>query len=124
MIVPVKELNSGTNEDGELPDIIQAAYDGNIAKVAALLAGGVSVNSVDPRDNLTILHIACLQGDTRLAETLLQHDTSNDDLDYGVVTKSKSRQAWQLAMAGNFFDLAHRVHRAALVKTTRKPPSP
>lgn len=90
MIKPV--MKADDNIDNVIPDIVRAAYDANSALVASLIAQGHSVNSVDPRDNLSILHIACLQGDNDLAEVILQRDVTHGDVDFTTLSKYRPRQ--------------------------------
>lgn len=117
MIVPVIRTIDIT--DRELPDIIIAAYAGNCALVSALLQEGVDVNSVDPDDNLSILHIACLQGDKALVNLLLEHDKAYHNVDFSIRSLHRPRLAWQFAMNGNFFDIAQIVDQAGLDKQHR-----
>lgn len=120
MITPVKITDDRPN--GELPDIIRAAYAGDISQVAILLENGVSVNSVDPRDNLSILHIACMQGDSRLAELVLQRDKVIGDVDFTIKSLFRPRLAWQFAANGNHLELAARVHDAGIRKNFERTP--
>lgn len=114
MILPVRKENSG--EEKELPSIISYAYSGNVEGVARLLAQGVDVNTVDPCDNLTVLHIACLQGDTALARLILDHDKAHGDVDFTIRSRFRPRLAWQFAMNANFVELAELVDNAGVEK--------
>lgn len=122
MINPVKKYEDNT--DKIMPDIVRAAYRGRHDEVAALLSQGESVNSADDRDNLTLLHIACMQGDRRLVDVILNHDSRYGDLDYAATSRFRPRLAWQFAVNGNHLDIAERVHEAALANaagTGRRP---
>lgn len=109
-----------SNTDEELPDIVRMAYRGDAAGVARLLQNGADVNSVDPSDNLTILHIACLQGDLQLANVILDHDKNFGDVDFTIKSLHRPRLAWQFAMNGNFTELAELVDGAGLRKAADK----
>jgi ankyrin repeat protein len=114
MILSVRKENSGEQE--ELPSIISYAYSGNVEGVALLLAKGVDVNTVDPGDNLSVLHIACLQGDTALARLILDHDQAHGDVDFTIRSRFRPRLAWQFAMNANFVELAELVDNAGVEK--------
>jgi ankyrin repeat protein len=47
------------HEIPDAPEIIHACYEGKSDDVKRLLDNGADINSVDSRDNLTCLHIAC-----------------------------------------------------------------
>lgn len=114
MISPVRKEDSG--EQFELPDVIKASYASNVKLVAELLDNGVDINSVDPRDNLSILHIACMQGDADLVKLLLKHDEEHGDLDFTIRSLHRPRLAWQYAMNSGHVEIAHLVDRAGLKK--------
>lgn len=106
-------------DDGEYefpPDIINAAYSGNVKQVRELLEQGEDVNSVDPGDNLSILHIGCMQGDEELVDLILEWDDRYGSVDFSVRTRYRPRLAWQLAMTSGHVELAHRVDFAGLAK--------
>jgi ankyrin repeat protein len=117
MISPMK--GQQTDASIQFPDIIIAAYESRYDDVRRLLAMGVDVNSVDARDNLSILHIACLQGDLTLAQIILDHDKSHGNVDFSIRSLYRPRLAWQYAMNGNFTELAEIVHAAGLAKLKR-----
>lgn len=109
---PPKEIN--------IPEIIRAAYAADVERVRQLLLEGADVNSVDPRDNLSILHIAGMQADLKLAELILEHDAAHHDVDFTIESIFRPRVAWQYAANSNSWDIAELVHRAGLIKEGRK----
>jgi hypothetical protein len=113
-------VNRNLGDDTELPDIVLAAYAGDVEMVAKILAAGGDPNSVDPRDNLSLLHIACLQGDERLADLLLQRAKEKCDLDFSIRSRSRPRLAWQYAANANHLELAERVHEASLTPQAQR----
>lgn len=109
----------------KLPNIIQAAYAGNHNLVAALLREGDNVNSVDPRDNLSILHIAGLQGDRELVRVVLDYERQVGGVDFTIRSLYRPRLAWQFAMNRNFIEIAELIDDAGLAKLNRQsPPRP
>jgi ankyrin repeat protein len=122
MINTVSDLREG--EDQKLPDIVVAAYDGDIELVASLLNQGVDPNSADPADDLTLLHIACMQGDLKLVELLIDHDRRHGNLDYTAQSSFRPRQAWQFAANGNFLEISDLVHSVGTSKKFSPSPKP
>lgn len=118
MIRPMNRTHDDT--DTVLPDIVKAAYAADSALVAKLLELGHDVNSVDPRDNLSLLHIACLQGDEALADVILAREELQGDVDFSTVSNYRPRQAWQYAANGNHLALAERVHEAEVAKALKR----
>lgn len=100
------------------PEIVRAALDGDHEKVDHLLQSGVSVNTLDERDGISLLHIACIRNDHRLADVILEWDRAHRDVDYTIESRFKQRLAWQLA---SDTDLAVRVIRASQGKYDRRP---
>lgn len=117
MIRPV--LKQGTSEGGSQPDIITAAYAGDVERVATLLKSGVDVNTRDPRDSLTVLHIGCLQGDRALVDLVLEWDRAHDDVDFELKSSHRPRMAWQFAINSNHLEIARRVDLAGINKRSR-----
>lgn len=117
-------LERDDETDHVLPDIIKAAYARDSAAVSALLAEGVDVNSVDPRDNLTALHIGCMNGDTALVDVLLRYEAATGRLDFAIQSKYRPRVAWQFAMNSHHYDIARAVDAAGLAKARRAGPTP
>lgn len=120
MINPVTEF--GPDKTDDLPDIIKAAYRGDSPLVRQLIQQGVDVNTVDPRDNLTVLHIACLQNDRALADVVLDRDREHGDVDFFIKSAFRPRLAWQYAANGDFRELAARVHDATLARLPKPKP--
>lgn len=118
MTAPVRSTDE--NIFDEMPGIIEAAYAAHHEQVARLLAEGVDVNTVDPRDNLTILHIACMQGDDRLVDIILEHDKLHGGVDFDIRSRHRPRLAWQFAINCNFPELAERVDDAGLAKARHR----
>lgn len=112
MTNPVSDVNF--YEWNELPPIVIAAYAGNVDEVRSLLDSGASVNSCDPADNLSLLHIACLQGDMRLVQLILEHDAKTGEVDFSLRSLYRPRLAWQFAMNSSFYEIAELVDRAGL----------
>lgn len=92
-----------------IPDIIVAAYKGNYKVVEDLLNSGVDVNTVDPRDNLTCLHIGCMNGDEPLIQIILDHNRRHNDVDFDIKSNFRPRAAWQFAINSNNPRLARMV---------------
>lgn len=104
--------------DGDpiLPDIVIAAYVSDYESIQHLLETGADINSVDIRDNLSLLHIACMQGDERLVKILLDYDKENGNLDFSIRSLYRPRLAWQLAMNAHHYELARIVDEASFRK--------
>ena len=122
MIIPMPRPVGGSEE--EPPDIIRAAYAGDHRLVSDLLQKGADVNAIDPNDNLTVLHIACLQGDRALAEVVLERDKNFGDVDFNIRSRHRSFLAWQFAMCADFVELAELVDNAGLAKAHAKVSAP
>lgn len=115
MIQAVKKTNSG--EAPIMPSIILAAYMGNYKLVEQLLKKGVDVNSVDPRDNLTCLHIGCMQCDEELVNVILERERTHGDVDFTIKSRYRPRLAWQCAVGSDWMDMAHKVFLAGQKKS-------
>ena len=110
-----REMTNSDDDTGTVaPDIIKAAYLGDAALVQKLLIAGADVNAVDPRDNLTCLHIAWLHGDRRLADVILAWNEAHGSVDFSIRSRFRPRLAWQFAMNANHPDLALTIQRASL----------
>lgn len=119
MINSMKSYLSNTSDN--LPDIVRAAYQGDVERVAKLLAEGADPNATDPRDNLSLLHIGCMQGDGELISLLLDHDKEHGNLDFTIRSSYRPRLAWQFAANGHHLSLAELVHEAGLKKGPNPP---
>lgn len=114
----IRENNS---DDGE---IVAAAYRRDVEEVRRLLDRGESVNARDTNDDLTLLHIACMTGNEKLVDVILDRDQKFGDVDFEAKTKRLLCTAWQLAAREQHFELAHRVHEAGLAKKNSYRPLP
>lgn len=103
---------------GGIPEIVSAALDGDHEKVADLLKAGVSVNTLDERDGISLLHIACSHNDNRLADVIFEWDRLHRDVDYTIKSRFNQRLAWQLTTDT---DLSVRVIRASQGKYHEHP---
>lgn len=117
MILPM--TSSWEDRKKPMPEIIKAAYNLDAAEVARLIGNGVSPNSVDFRDNLSLLHIGCMHGDDALVELILKREEEHGDIDFTIKSRFRPRLAWQYAANNNHLDLAALVHRAGLRKERR-----
>jgi len=115
--------NTDEGDRKKLPDIVLAAYEGDVALVSKLLVNGADPNSLDPADNLTLLHIACMQGDKELVDVILEHDYQHGNVDFTVRSSFRPRLAWQFAANGNFLEISEQVHSAAVKKDQLSRPS-
>lgn len=68
----VAAILAGCGEPPSESDVIEAVAAGDVAKVKQLLASGGFVESRDKR-GFTALGIACLNGEAKMAELLLEH---------------------------------------------------
>jgi len=122
MINSMKNTDEG--EGQKLPDIVLAAYDGDVELVSQLLDIGADPNSLDPADNLTLLHIACMQGDMKLAQLLIEHDRKHGNVDFDARSSFRPRLAWQFAANANFLEISELVHSAGVTKSLSTSPKP
>lgn len=123
MIVYNEEMAS-KSEIPNAPEIIHACYAGDAKRVEELLGSGADINSLDERDNLTCLHIACMHNDSPIVDVLLAHNKVHNDLNFGARSRYRPRYAWQYAMSAGHFDLGHKVFVAGQDATRRKPQTP
>lgn len=107
-----------------LAPIVDAAYDGDVGLVLGLLKAGADPNSVDPSDNLTVLHIACLQGDEGLVDALLEWDRTSKSIDYEVRSTFRPRLAWQTAFTSGFYEIARKVDDRGLERRRERGVAP
>lgn len=113
----IKIMNSyDDNASGEIPEIVIYTYSGYVDMVLKLLKDGQSPNTVDPRDNLSLLHIAAMQGDAKMVQLLLDHDKKYRNLDYSIKSIFRPRLAWQYAANNGFNELADRILDAEINK--------
>lgn len=108
-------------------EIIKACYACDWKKVEDLLNAGDDVNTVDERDNLTCLHIACMQNDAKIVNVILRHNENHHDVDFSITSRYRPRYAWQYAMNAGHYELAQKVFVAgedAKVRLERSPKSP
>lgn len=113
MIRRMPKIKTDDHTETAIPDIIEAAYRGDCERVQKLLQAGADVNSVDPRDNLSCLHIAGLQGDHALAEIIIEWNALHNDVDFSIKSRFKPRLAWQFAINANHPQIANVIHRAS-----------
>lgn len=99
---------------------VRAAVEGDAKKVREILVKGADINTVEPTNGLTCLHIACLNGDADVVRVLLEHHAKHGDLDFTIRSKNPERFAWQLAMSAHHYDIANAVDAAS--QTPKKPP--
>ena len=114
MIKAVKQEKTDDDTGTIQPDIIEAAYLGDAALVQKLLIAGADVNAVDPRDNLSCLHIAGLHGDRVLADVILAWNKAHGGVDFSIRSRFRPRLAWQFAINATHPDLALSIQSASL----------
>lgn len=96
--------------------LLLAAYNSDIPRFRLLLSQGADVNEVELGTGFTSLHIACLRGDTALAQEIIEHDNRTDEVDFQIRCLHRPRLAWQLAMNAHYYALARIVDDAGLRK--------
>lgn len=109
--------NSKTSEefDSQLRnmELIDAAVAGNVTLVSRLLQLGADVNTAEPANGMTCLHIACVQGNKDLVTFLMNYHKSTGLVDFNLKTKVRPRLAWQLALNGHHVEVAELVLSAS-----------
>lgn len=106
---------------GNILELIEAAYNGDVRKIRILLRDGANINSIEPETGFTCLHIACLNGDTEVVNALLEHHQEFQTLDFTIKSKDPPRSAWQLAMSARHYEIANLVDAAGF--TSQPPPT-
>lgn len=109
--------NPKTSEDVDSQlrnmELVDAAIAGNVPLVSRLLQLGANVNTTEPANGMTCLHIACVQGNKDLATFLVNYHQSTGEIEFNLRTKVRPRLAWQLALNGHHFEIAELVLSAS-----------
>ena len=79
LVAVIAAANAGQNPLRGESALIDAAEDGNLSTVEALLASGTDANERDGHQS-TALHYAAMRGDMRMAELLLANKAYIDTL--------------------------------------------
>lgn len=106
---------------GSNNELIAASFDGDFEKAARLLAGGADINYIDPVSGMSCLHIACATGNRKFVEAILDFHRATKKVDFSLKTSLRPRRAWQLAMSGHHYDIAHLVDDIALENSSLLP---